>query len=115
MVITKNEQSVAEKPHLRDGAGTVLVRNLMNLENLNGYSKFFSILTLEPGCSIGWHVHTGESETLYVIRGTAELNDNGVVRELSCGDCAHTPSGQGHSLKNKGGEPLEVLALVIIA
>ena len=93
----------------------MLVRNLMDLKYLSGYGKFFSILTLEPGCSIGWHVHTGESETFYVIKGTAELNDNGVVREIKAGDCAHTASGEGHSLTNCYEETLEVLALVVVA
>lgn len=115
MVFAKEDQIVVEKLHLREGDGTVLVRSLMDLKHLNGYGKFFSILSMEPGSSIGWHVHIGESESFYVIKGTAEFNDNGTPRIIMAGDCAHTPSGEGHWLKNVGKDTLEVLALVVIS
>lgn len=68
---------------------------------------------LAPGCSIGYHEHQGESETFYILAGEARYNDNGTEVTLSPGDCAHTASGQGHSIANAGETPLEFIALIV--
>ncbi len=39
-------------------------------------------MTLEPGCSLGYHEHHGESETYYIIQGQGEYNDNGKYRPV---------------------------------
>ena len=68
MIRKAAECKVDHKEHMRDGDGTVLVKNLITgPEELNGKGRLFSELTLNPGCSIGFHVHENESE-LFKIR-----------------------------------------------
>ena len=43
-------------------------------------------ITLEPGCSIGEHVHEKEEEVFYIIQGTATYDDNGTETVLHPGD-----------------------------
>ncbi len=103
---------VREKPF--GGEGHITVRNLLNDEaEMYRKGRVFAHTTIQPGCSIGYHVHTGESETYYILNGTAEFNDNGTVTTLQAGDVTFTPAGQGHGIKNIGAEPLDLIALIL--
>ncbi|HBK68089.1 MAG TPA: cupin domain-containing protein [Firmicutes bacterium] len=78
-----------------------------------GKGRAFTHCTLQPGCSIGFHLHENESETYYIYSGTGEFNDNGVISTVSAGDVTFTGAGEGHGLKNIGSEPLEFIALIL--
>ena len=114
MIRRNDEKIVAIKEHPFGGDGQITVRSLLNNENeLYKKGRVFAHTTLQPGCSIGYHVHTGESETYYILSGVGEFNDNGSVSTVYAGDVTHTPPGQGHGLKNTGGEALEIIALIL--
>ena len=68
-------------------------------------------MTIEPGSSLGFHEHHGESETHYIISGKGEYDDDGVKRTVSAGDMTFTPDGHGHGLKCLGDEPVVFMAL----
>jgi mannose-6-phosphate isomerase-like protein (cupin superfamily) len=71
-------------------------------------------VTLEPGCSLGFHMHYGESETYYILTGEGEYNDNGTSwRHVKAGDITFTPDGRGHGLANTGNTDLVFMALII--
>jgi mannose-6-phosphate isomerase-like protein (cupin superfamily) len=82
-------------------------------EEMYRKGRVFEHTTIQPGCSIGYHVHTNESETYYILSGMAEFNDNGMSDTVQTGDVTFTPSGQGHGIKNIGKEPLELVALIL--
>ena len=63
MVRYKADQVINVKPHLRGGAGDTIFRELLKEEEFCGHGRQLSILSLEPGNSIGLHTHNGESET----------------------------------------------------
>ena len=113
MIIKREEQTLETKVRMREGSGSVLLRELLPPERFCGHGRLFSTLTLEPGCSIGKHRHEGESETFYVLRGTALFDDDGVQTTLRAGDVAHTASGREHALANAGEDTLEVVALIV--
>lgn len=102
------------REHMRDGDGTVLVTNLIaGPEELNGKGRLFAKITLNPGCSIGWHIHEHDSELFYILRGTAEYNDNGTLRTVSEGDVTICPAGTGHGIANHSEEPAELVAVIV--
>ena len=70
-------------------------------------------MTIEPGSSLGFHEHHGESETYYIISGKGEYDDDGVKRTVSAGDMTFTPDGHGHGLKCLGDAPVVFMALII--
>ena len=70
-------------------------------------------VTIQPGSSLGYHEHKNESETYYILSGTAEYNDNGTTRTVKAGDVTYTPDGCGHALKPIGNEPVVFMALII--
>jgi mannose-6-phosphate isomerase-like protein (cupin superfamily) len=114
MIRRSNERTIERKESLFGGEGTVTVRSLLNGENeMYGKGRVFAHSTLQPGCSIGFHIHNNESETYYIYSGTGEFNDNGTVKTVKAGDVTFTGAGEGHGIKNTGTEPLEFIALIL--
>jgi mannose-6-phosphate isomerase-like protein (cupin superfamily) len=114
MIRRNQEKLVAIREHLFNGDGQITVRNLLNdEEEMYQKGRVFAHTTLQPGCSIGYHIHSGESETYYIYSGTGEFNDNGTMKTVYAGDVTLTPAGQGHGIKNIGDDPLEIIALIL--
>lgn len=100
--------------NMAGGQGHVLIKRLLNEKQLNGKCGLYSEVTLEPGCSLGYHEHHNESETYYIISGEGEYDDNGIKRMVKAGDKTFTPDNCGHGLKNTGTEDLVFMALIIL-
>lgn len=67
---------------------------------------------LEPGASIGEHLHDGTSEIIYIIKGRGTGVVDGSKTEMEAGMCQYCRSGHTHSLINTGDEVLEFFAVV---
>lgn len=114
MIRRDKDRLVAVRENLFDGDGQITVRSLLNdEEEMYQKGRVFAHTTLQPGCSIGYHIHSGESETYYIYSGIGEFNDNGTLKTVYGGDVTFTPAGQGHGIKNIGDEPLEIIALIL--
>lgn len=100
--------------HMCDGDGHVIIKEILEEEQLNGKCRLYAQVTLEPGCEIGYHEHHKESETYYILTGQGEYNDNGAYRPVQEGDITFTPDGKGHGLKNTGAQDLVLMALIIL-
>ena len=78
--------------HMCEGNGHVIIKELLDEQQLNGKCGLYAEVTLEPGCSLGFHMHYGESETYYILTGEGEYNDNGTSwRHVKAGDITFTP------------------------
>jgi len=67
---------------------------------------------LEPGASIGRHLHENNSEIVYILRGYGiEIIDD-MQEKLNTGMCHYCPKGSTHSLVNNGNEDLVFFAVV---
>lgn len=97
------------------GDGDVIIEHYLDEKLLNDSVVMYAKVTLKPGCNLGYHQHTGNSETIVVLQGTAEYNDNGTPMILHPGDTVHCPSGESHSIGNAkdAAEDLLLQALVI--
>ena len=116
MIRRANECAVELREHMRDGDGTVKLTSFISgPQELYDKGRLFSKISLEPGCSIGFHVHENDSELFYFIRGTGEYSDNGEICTVSAGDVAICPAGTGHSIANRTDETLEFVALILYA
>ena len=80
---------------------------------LNEKGRLFAKITLNPGCSIGYHIHEKDAELFYIMKGTAEYNDNNVIRIVKAGDVTICPTGQGHGIANKTDEVVELVAVIV--
>ena len=47
--------------NMAGGKGHVLIKRILGEKELNGKCRRYSQVTLEPGCSLGYHIHHNES------------------------------------------------------
>lgn len=114
MVRRTNEKETVRKPAPFSGTGDITVRNLLNgPKEMNGKGRVFSHTTVYPGSAIGYHVHQGDSETYYILRGKGRYNDNGTLTTVEAGDVTYTAPGCGHGIECISKEPLEMIALIL--
>lgn len=114
-MVKKFEQMKTEiREKMRDGKGSVELLHILEKEEIKGKVRLFARVTLNPGCSIGEHDHIGEEEVYYILRGTAQVNDNGVMKTVHAGDVILTGDGAFHAIENAGDEPLEFMAVVML-
>ncbi len=115
--MVKKQDSFDKKlnEHMRGGDGIVEVLSLATKEELNNNARLFGKITLDPGCSIGYHVHEKESELFYVLEGEAEYSDNGEMRTITAGELTVCPPGTGHSVANRKAKAVTLMALIINA
>ena len=75
--------------------------------------RLFSHCVLDQDCGVGYHVHQGDGEIYYILKGEAEYNDNGNIVTLTAGDVTHTAPGEGHGITNRKAEPVEFIGLIL--
>lgn len=115
MFIQQDQMKRETRTEMRGGKGNVELLHIIGEDGLNRRGRMFAEITLEPGCSIGYHEHHGESEIFYILQGQGMVSDNGTPTAVQAGDCAICEDGQGHSIENTGKEALRFMALIIFA
>ena len=96
------------------GKGHVIIDRILGEKELNGKCGLYAKVTIEPGCSLGYHEHHNESETYFILAGQGDYDDNGTVRPVKAGDVTYTPDNHGHALTNTGDTDLVFMALIIL-
>ncbi len=114
MIHTASQMKIELRENMRGGQGTIQITHLFTSEELKGKCRLCARISIAPGDSIGFHEHQNEEEVYILTRGTALVNDDGVERELVAGDAILTGGGKGHSIKNIGKEPLELIAVILL-
>ncbi len=110
----RNDRQVLRVEKKAGGKGHVWIEPLLGEKELAGKCGLYARVTLEPGCSLGYHEHHGESETYYLLEGSGTYNDNGKEIPVKAGDTTFCPGGEGHALENTAAEGnLVFMALII--
>jgi len=112
MVVHRNEMKVEEKERMRDGEGTARLTYLLD-GSAEKNARMFAEVTLNPGCSIGYHQHESETEYYFIVSGTGLVNDNGTEVEVKQGASIITGNGAFHGIKNTGTDPLVFHAVIV--
>ncbi len=115
MIRKENECKVELREHMRDGNGTVKITHFTSPEELYNKGRLYAKITLEPGCSIGYHEHLTDSEIFYILNGHAKYNDNGEIKDVYGGDVTICAKGQGHGISNETDETIEFIAVIVYA
>lgn len=114
MLVKSNQMTPEIREKMRGGSGQVKLEQVFNADTLPKNVRLSAVITLESGCSIGWHVHEKETEIFYFVSGCGTADDNGAEVAVSAGDCIVTPDGCGHAVKNTGSEPLKFFAVIVL-
>ena len=111
MITRSHQQAHSIREYMRGGKKHVQFTDLS--AQLPEKCRVFSILTLIPGASIGYHVHEGETELFYFLDGNGRVKDDDHEYDVSAGDSMATFSGHGHGVENTGDTDLVLLACII--
>lgn len=111
---TRSDDCPRHEGNAQHGKGIVKIKELAVKEQLNPHVRLFTHITVDPGCSIGYHTHKHETEFYYILKGEAAFSDNGHETILHAGDVSATGHGEGHSLENCGTKPVELIALIVL-
>ncbi len=111
MIFDRSGHVVELREKMRGGDGVVEMAALCR--ELPAHVRLFSTITVRPGCSIGEHVHEGETELFYFISGTAVVLDDGVRVAVGPGDVMSTGGGHSHAVMNEGAEDVVMLACIV--
>ena len=112
MVIHRNEMKAEDKECMRNGEGVTHLTYLLDASTQKN-ARMFAEVTLNPGCSIGYHQHDSETEYYFIFSGTGTVNDNGKEVQIKQGDSMITGNGASHSIKNTGSVPLVFHAVIV--
>lgn len=111
----EQEYTLELRENMKGGEGTVKFEHIWKKnsnEEMYSSCRMFSRITLNPGCSVGRHSHTGEEEIFYILSGQAKAFDNGQWVILSPGDSTICRSGEEHSMECYGETPCTYLAVI---
>ena len=113
-MVRRSDEKIVERKKMFGGAGEAELHRILNgAEEMYGKGRVFSHLHLAPGSEVGWHIHQGDGETYYILKGRGEYSDNGQLVEVGPGDVTFVDAGEGHSLKSIGDGELEAIALIL--
>jgi mannose-6-phosphate isomerase-like protein (cupin superfamily) len=112
----KNPQMMTReiRERMRGGTGEVELLHLFDAAELTGKARMIARVTLQQGCSIGFHEHGQEEELYYILEGEGVFTENGQETVVRCGDATLTGNGAGHSIRNERPEPLVLLAVILL-
>ena len=113
MLNRAKEQKTDELVKLRGGEGTIIRRTLIAPEDSCGKFKMCAVLTVEPGCSIGEHIHMPDAEFCYLMEGELVIADGGKEYTVYPGDAWMCGDGAGHYTKNCSDKKAVFMAIVV--
>lgn len=96
---------------IRGGKGSALRRDYLGPGEMAGV-EFVSLLTLEPGASIGDHPHQKEEELYLVLEGEGLGRLDGESFPVGPGDAYLCKASHSHGLVNLGPKALRFLAVL---
>ena len=111
MITRREQQAHSVREYMRGGMKHVQFDDLSAA--LPERVRVFSVLTLIPGASIGYHVHENETELFYFLEGNGRFRDDDQTFDVSAGDSTATCSGHGHAVENTGDTNLVLLACIV--
>lgn len=114
MLIKKGNYPIAINKNFKGGEGEFKVEQILTQDQLGQAGSLFAWGTLEPGHSVGWHVHHGDTEICCCTAGSGVvIEEDGQPKPFCVGDVNIVPSGCGHEVRNTGDVPLTYVAAVL--
>jgi mannose-6-phosphate isomerase-like protein (cupin superfamily) len=110
MIKRGSELPVQTRSAIRGGQGEAHALEYLSAGEMAGV-EFLSVLTLEPGASIGVHEHPDTEELYLILAGEGEGVLDGESFPVAAGDAWLTRAGHSHGLRNGPAQALQFLAV----
>ena len=107
----RDELAEEKRESVRGGAGRALLRHYLSQGDMAGVNSV-SVVTLDPGASVGEHRHEGTEEFYLLLEGRGTGFLDGDPFEVGPGDAFLVREGYTHGLANGPSSPLVFLAIL---
>ncbi len=84
----------------------------VNIPDCGGAFIMTTRLELEPGASIGCHLHGDNEEVYFIMSGNGVYCEDGEKHEVKAGDIMLCRMGHSHGLENTGSVALVIGAAI---
>jgi len=112
MLIPKEAGRTFPIENCHDGSGTLHCTEMLAAYRRAGPGfRFIHDNILEPGASIGEHVHDGDEELYLILDGEGVARIDGEEKPVKAGDVIVTRSGHAHALRNSERGPMHLLVI----
>ena len=112
MILRRQKARTLDITECHGGKGVVrCTEYLGEYDKATSGFKFIHDNTLEPGVSIGEHLHSGDEEIYIILDGRGTMLVDGSSEDVSAGDVCITRSGHRHSLTNTGSAHMRLLVV----
>lgn len=111
--IVNNTVGMATTRSQIGGEGMCRWKMLMNGMHLEGQWNCIEYVVIEPGGSVGEHVHTRTEEIYYIISGEARMKMDGEEFTVRSGDLITTPIGSEHAIANHSTEDMHFFVVEV--
>jgi len=111
MIKRSSDLQALKRSCIRGGEGDARAVDYLVAGEMAGV-EFLTVLTLEPGTSIGDHAHPDTEELYLILSGEGEGVLDGDHFPVGPGDSWLVTSGHSHGLRNRPAGPLRLLALL---
>ncbi len=115
MIFYGKDKVEAVREKAAGGAGRIVGRHPFQADSRPESSRFKMVgeMTLEPGASIGFHVHESDEEIYIITSGRGIYTDSDRSEHpVAVGDVTLTRRGEGHALANTGDGQLTFTAVI---
>jgi len=107
MIIDFSKMQEQKFEHFKGGQGELAAKIFSD-----GKNKFL-LAKLEPGSTVGVHMHKMNSEIIYIVDGVATVKyDNGPDEIVKQGEIHYCPQDHTHSVCNESTKTLTFFAVV---
>jgi quercetin dioxygenase-like cupin family protein len=111
--ITNDTSGLAITNRQVGGEGVCRWKMLMNGMHLEGAWNTVEYVVIEPGASVGEHVHARTEEIYYIVSGRAVVTTDGIAITCVPGDLITTPIGTSHAIANTTSEAVHFFVVEV--
>ena len=110
MIRHRDKMEFAEAENCHDGIGTLHLHTI--LTGGEGIpATFMHDDILDPGVTIGEHLHENSSEIYFVVEGDGIMIVDGKEHPISAGDVSWCSPGHSHGIINSSGKTMRLLVV----
>ncbi|MEO1130883.1 MAG: cupin domain-containing protein [Planctomycetota bacterium] len=95
------------------GVGRLLCRVVMEEGESDVGIRFMHDDVLEPGASIGEHLHADDEEIYFVVEGSGTMILDGAQRPIGPGDVSLVKRGHTHGIVNSQDGPMRLIVVCV--
>lgn len=101
MIFRKSSIQPVDVENVHEGTGKLTCLDMLKGHMNEGHGfRFVHDNILEPGATVGEHLHQGDEEIYFILDGSGIMIEDGEEFEIHAGDLSLVQSGHSHGLIN---------------